>query len=544
MIKRVPALLIAIALFLSITACNMPQSIFPEETGVSSDDGVDNSSTDVYSFTFTIAGQDYSLPMKFSVLSSRGWNLADEDEDANEDEDVNDLENEVEYTLDTQIASGEYSEYVRFVKESSVMEVKFYNDNEEDTALKSCKVVGVKVSSENSDIPELQLIGGIQIGSLYENVIDTYGKPSFEKKFSVSTGELTDINDIDFTETTEDEVSEDEVPDNQTPDAEVSDHESSGSESSSAQDSEEDDDDDKNRVLYYSLTEHSFVAVKLGDYNGTRNSAVSITIENDTEVENKYDYSKDLKKVPDEIELYKEPNLLGKKFSDFAFKYEENLYTLPIPVRELVNDGWEFVRGASTKVLRGTTADGIVMRKGNLAMSILVHNYDTENSNTPINCYAVSLCASVVGPNVDIMLPKGISLGSDEDDLRSVLGLTETADDDGLNAEEADTENAGTVDEDEEDEEDDESYVDIKNYDDYTVYSYIMPDDVPSVQIPVSISDIGDVKADLLGEHRKHIDVYVCNSNHKVVYIYMQNCPEYIVDEAAIWAKQLEDAQQ
>ena len=41
----------------------------------------------------------------------------------------------------------------------------------------------------------------------------------------------------------------------------------------------------------------------------------------------------------------------------------------------------------------------------------------------------------------------------------------------------------------------------------------------------------GDTGADMLGEVRKHIDIYVDNQSHLITRIYMQNCPEYIVDE-------------
>lgn len=507
MTKRISALLIALAIFLSMTACTMPQSIFPNEGGDSSDDQTDNDGADIYDFIFTLDGEELSLPVKYSVLSARGWNLVEpdepEDQKDNKKKKDDDLEEEKVYNLDTSMAPKEYSEYVKAVKGESTVEIKLYNDSKEDAKLKECNVVGIKLSSDTSDIPKIELAGGIKIGSLYENIADTYGKPSYEKKFMKSNRQLTDINDVEFTEYSGDKI----------------------------------------RTLYYSLTSHSFVEFELGDYQGNKDCAVGITVENDTELEKKYDYTKDMKKVPEEVELYKGPNLLGKKFSDFAFKYEDNLYTLPIPVRELVDDGWVFVRGASNRVQRGNTADGIVMRKGNLAMSVVVHNYDLKNIHTPINCYAVSLCASVTGPNVEIMLPKGITLGSDENDLLSVLNLPlpDEVQEDVKDKKDGDKDAAADANEDESNnaEEEEKGYVEKTEHEDYTVYSYIMPDDVPTVQLPVSITDVGDTEEALLGNHRKHIDVYVSNVNHKVVYIYMQNCPKYVVNESKIWEQQL-----
>ena len=69
-----------------------------------------------------------------------------------------------------------------------------------------------------------------------------------------------------------------------------------------------------------------------------------------------------------------------------------------------------------------------------------------------------------------------------------------------------------------------------------------MPDDVPTVTLPVSVTDIGDTGVELLGENRKYIRVYVSNVNHMVVRVEMQNCPEYVVDENEIIEQQMEAA--
>ena len=72
------------------------------------------------------------------------------------------------------------------------------------------------------------------------------------------------------------------------------------------------------------------------------------------------------------------------------------------------------------------------------------------------------------------------------------------------------------------------------------MYSCVMPDDVPTITLPVSITDIGDSGASLLGNIRKHIDIYVDNNTHHIFRFYLQNCPEYVVDENKIIEEQME----
>ena len=336
-----------------------------------------------------------------------------------------------------------------------------------------------------------------------------------------------------------------------------------------------------NRTLYYALDETSVVSFELDD----NKDVMRITMDNHHEVEEEFDYSKELKRRSSVLKLYKSPNLLGKTFDDFAFKYENNLYTLPIPVQTLVNDGWIFERGAAEQIPMGTTLDGVVMRKGNLAMTLIVHNYDLKRYQTPINCYAVSLSASVVGPNVKILMPKGVTLGSDYSALVTAFGdeyaelsgyvaeeeeviygnvttaedagSGESAPDDTTGDETAEEEKTPFIDlpvgttqtyeltpeRISEDEEAEPSVIVMTVEEEYTKYSYIMPDDVPSVTLPVSITDIKDPNADALGEHRKHIDVYINNDNGKVMEIYLQNAPEYIVNETEILEQQVAAAE-
>ena len=501
MIKRLYAFIIAVALLGSVASCSMPDTIFSEDGLSAQTDEQSEENTDIFEFEFKLNGESYDLPLSYSALSARGWKLSDATEDAVSEE-------KKVYSIDTLLEPKEYSDYIPAEKSGYVIGLKFCNRGSKAKALSDCDVVGMKLQNDTMELPEFEMIGGVTIGSRYDELAKVYGRPSYVKSCLKTTGELVSLDDVVFIETDEDTV----------------------------------------QTLYYVLTDHSAFSFEFGEYEGNANSVVCVTIDNDTESEKSYDYTKDLKRMSDSIDLYKGPSLLGKTFSDFAFKYEGNLYTLPIPVKKMIDDGWSFARGSSIRVQRGTTAEGVVLRKGNTAVSVLVHNYDLKYARTPINCYAVSLSACVEGPNVNLLLPKGITLGSEEQDLIQAFGKeyakTQISDEETDEKAASTTQNAAVVETSERfDIPDLEGcYIEKTVNEEETVYSYVMPDDVPTVTLPVSITDIGDTGSELLGEVRKHIDVTVSNINHAVVKVYMQNCSEYVVDENEIIEQQMEAA--
>ena len=504
MFKKVSALLIAIAMLVGVTSCSMPQNIFSDR-GNSSADNADKASANLYEFEFTMDSKSYYLPARFDYFIEKGWEFDSGKDNAT---DAGDGQEEKVDPETITLESNAYSDYIEVYNNDYCIKLKFYNDTLSPANLSLCQVVGIKLDAINSSVPYTLFDGKIAFGSQYSKVVEVYGEPSFEKKISSETGKVISVNDMVFDENAEGVT---------------------------------------NKNVYYYITEHSFVEFTFGTMNDISDSLINIVIENNTEAERKYDYKKDMKKTPDTIALYNAPNLLGKSISDFSFKYENNLYTLPIPVRELINDGWEFARGASIVVRSGVTEKGVVLKKNNLFIELMVHNYETDKSQTAVNCYAVSISAGVIGSHAEMLMPKGITLGSDASELESLYTTPYLNDAVSVNggANAADgymyeikepvsdplTENS-------------RQFINKLETDDYIMYSYVMPDDRPTVTIPDEIKEIVDLNKQLLGTYRKHIDIYVSKACNKVVYVYMQNCPEFVVDEAKIWAEQIAQAEE
>ncbi len=511
MLKKITALLLAISILGSIQACSMPDAIFGDDAFRKEEETGAVAALDIYSFDLMLDGEKYELPINFSALSSKGWSIQ-EPAPAEEGDTTAQEEQTPAYTAESTLEPDAYSDYVPVEKMGLVLGVKFWNPDRSAAPLTSCRVVGLRLDPSYGKQPPFSIHEHeMGVGSPYEKVIDLCGKPSYIMN-NLPTGELQSINNVKFFDT----------------------------------------DEPTSPTLIYKLDDHSQFIFTMNGTEGTEKAVVSLVMENNAEKEEEYDYNKEIRYKPEAIDLYKGPNLLGKTFSEFSFKYDGNLYTLPIPVRKLLDDGWQFVRGYGERVPPGTTADGVIMRKGNTAITLKVHNYDMKYALTAVNCYAISLDAALTGPNVDILLSKGITLGSTEKELVAAFGKeyakTHAVPERTTNEEAGEggekqpvTINVGETDKYE--------FADMpgvyieKNVgEEFTVYSYVMPDDVPTVTLPVSITDIGDTGAALLGDVRKHIDVYVDNSNGLVTRFYLQNCPEYIVDEAKIIEQQMEEA--
>ena len=498
MFKKISVLLLAIALMLSVPACSMPHAIFTDDVRSGEENEGLSGTADIYEFKFTLGEYELQLPINYGALSVRGWKISEAAETAEDEQPAANPDAKL-YTEESTLESGEYSEYLPLARGDSIINAKFYNDGKKPKVITECQVVGIRLDAEYENVPAFIIQkDNLSIGCKYSDVENSCGNPSYIERHLKSTGELVSINDVKLMETEEETVS----------------------------------------TLFYKLTDHSFISFVIDTVNGVASSVAGITVENDTEEYKAYDYSKEYKYKPENIDLYKGPNLLGKQYTDFAYKYEGNLYTLPIPVRNLLDNGWEFVREYGERIPIGTTVDGLIMRKGNMAVRLMVHNYDTKYAHTAVNCYAVSMEASLTGPNVNILLFKGVTLGTSEKALVEAFGKDYLK-------------KHTIVDE-------EGNYIDAPQYDmyempdmpgcyiektvgeEYTVYSCVMPDDVPTITLPVSITDIGDTGAGLLGDIRKHIDIYIDNNTHHIFKFYLQNCPEYVVDENKIIEEQME----
>lgn len=144
----------------------------------------DELSDDLYSFTFSLNGEIYSLPFNFSELGSLGW-VGDRD-------DLDEVTlNPNQHTLGNELRNGDY-----------IIRATFLNMTENVLPLSESYVGRVQVETrhKNSGI-EVFFPGGITIGSTRDELIAAHGEPSDYRESDLFTTMNYDIgsrSDIEF----------------------------------------------------------------------------------------------------------------------------------------------------------------------------------------------------------------------------------------------------------------------------------------------------------------------------------------------------------
>lgn len=137
-------------------------------------EGVENPKGPWDTFAFKYAGKDYQLPMTYADLQAMGF-------DFNEGEDPNQM---IE-PQDTGIVSFKDSE-------GKTMSITFKNpdgDNGVAKAMKDCNVIGLAIYTYGEEMYDIELPGGIKIGTTEEELNKLY--PEFSDKYNAEDGDGT-----------------------------------------------------------------------------------------------------------------------------------------------------------------------------------------------------------------------------------------------------------------------------------------------------------------------------------------------------------------
>ncbi|RDU24345.1 hypothetical protein [Anaerosacchariphilus polymeriproducens] len=124
--------------------------------------------------------------------------------------------------------------------------------------------------------------------------------------------------------------------------------------------------------------------------------------------------------VPAIVKKYTAPKELGDDLDSFVVEYAGNLYQLPVPVSELLKNGWTIKEKTSdSKVAAGNTGY-IELRKDNQTLDGTVTNFSTEAA-TIENCFLNNVIGWNASTNLPIKIQKGITRDMSEKDLRKAL---------------------------------------------------------------------------------------------------------------------------
>jgi len=112
--------------------------------------------------------------------------------------------------------------------------------------------------------------------------------------------------------------------------------------------------------------------------------------------------------LPEAVKNYKAPTSVGDDLSSFQVKYGENYYKLPIPIPELVKNGWVLQSKGDEIVAAQDSTVGIELRKDNQVLRTQITNY--SDVAEPLKyCFATYVEYYNNGAMIHLELPKGIS---------------------------------------------------------------------------------------------------------------------------------------
>ncbi|MBU3191600.1 hypothetical protein K9O30_19810 [Clostridium bowmanii] len=224
------------------------------------------------------------------------------------------------------------------------MMIQIANFGMDVSPVSKCDVGGIKIDSLNKNQATISIAKGITIGSTYAQVIAAYGKATDEYKSDTIT-----------------------------------------------------------KLTYKSGTYSNYEI----SFDTNMKKVYSIELENLVQPEKTTSTSADTN-LPVAVKNYKAPSSVGTDLFSFQVKYGGNLYKLPIPIAELVKNGWVLQSDNSKVIAAKSSAVGVELRKDNQVLRTQIQNYSDKGEPLK-NCFATYVEYYNNGAVIHLELPKGIS---------------------------------------------------------------------------------------------------------------------------------------
>ena len=224
------------------------------------------------------------------------------------------------------------------------MMIQIANFGIDVSPVSKCDVGGIKIDSLNKNQATISIAKGITIGSTYAQVIAAYGKATDEYKSDTMT-----------------------------------------------------------KLTYKSGTYSNYEI----SFDTKTKKVYSIELENLVPPEKTKTTSVDTN-LPAAVKSYKAPSSVGTDLFSFQVKYGGDLYKLPIPINELVKNGWVLQSDNSKVIAAKSSAVGVELRKDNQVLRTQIQNYSDKGEPLK-NCFATYIEYYNNGAVIHLELPKGIS---------------------------------------------------------------------------------------------------------------------------------------
>lgn len=124
--------------------------------------------------------------------------------------------------------------------------------------------------------------------------------------------------------------------------------------------------------------------------------------------------------VPDAVKAYQAPSSLGDDLYSFNVELEGNLYTLPCPVSELLENGFRLNEEDSDEAVASGNSGWVSLNYNNQTLRVLAKNY-AEYATTIENCFMTKVESSDNGPKFELTIPGNIKRGDSEADVEKAV---------------------------------------------------------------------------------------------------------------------------
>lgn len=133
--------------------------------------------------------------------------------------------------------------------------------------------------------------------------------------------------------------------------------------------------------------------------------------------------------VPDIVGKYKAPDKLGEGFDTYTVEFGGDLYQVPAPVSNFIDNGWKVNKDDSEEIVSGRGSGFVSLMKDNQRLRVLCSNY-SEGATAIENCFVTTIKSGDSDNNTKITIPKNLTIGSSEADLEKALTEVEHEKDD------------------------------------------------------------------------------------------------------------------
>ncbi len=123
---------------------------------------------------------------------------------------------------------------------------------------------------------------------------------------------------------------------------------------------------------------------------------------------------------PQSVMAYVKPDALSDDLTEYEIELDGSVYSLPVPVNTLLEDGWELVADDSDSVVAAHYYGWVYLRKDNQTFSTTVTN-EEDYATIPEYCWIEDLSVGVYTLDMEGALPGNIQIGMNEEDFLAVL---------------------------------------------------------------------------------------------------------------------------